>query len=698
MMENILVKMFKEILLRKKYFEVLDRTLNKELLENIVAFHNYANEDKLKFKSLIQIDNIVEKGKNFAENNNLLYMGELLERFNQRNIIRDTKDLFTLVFTVGNLNKFTDLDIVDDQREIYRKNVLSLIKDNPDVLTISSFIMNLTDDEKGFGLLKLGDDKFFELDYFKLLVMLKESLIKNNSLEEVLLGINFYITEIEELKYFIDGHTNFESVQPIKDIIETMVNDVECILVPALNNNIIDIEENVEIYSVLVNMYERIGSPKSKDFKTKYFSGFLSSVSNLKLKEITDSEVEKIQRFLKLSNEQIRFLNYYMGFYNDYSRIRKKITGPGYVRLATEMAKVYLEKYDVLPETIKDHLIKLSEYENLEDNILCWIFRHVNMSNSYENFKLILELARKEFKDLNFACGREHKYILENPDYMKIMRKDELRTILIDVLGILNDKNEFELFMQKANDFNIDLLDNYSVFENMIKFKMFDIYDFLNINSRECIFENTFKYIEKEFSDTEYAKYLIRLSDTVKMYDMNDLFYSKINYIIDKSNELEEHLIKKLYELQDAACFTLRPESYDVLIYKNLQDEKYLKIMKISDDERDILLRKFIEYSLLDHDIRENIRKSFMTEEEKERERIQKKISQIQNCDSLWSLKRYTQESDYQNKEISIAIRERLCTFKEHSSYSLEIIKELIDSHILDKEQLFGLFQNMKIA
>jgi len=245
-MKNLFTKIFEEIVLNKKYVGVLDKKLNKELLEDIVAFHSYSSNDifyrheGVRFeKNLMKI-----KGKNFAEDNNLEYMGELLERFKERNVIKNEKDLLTLVFTVSSLKSLMNLEIVDNQLEIYNQNIFKMIKEKPDAITLSNFISSLANDEDTFELLQSGDDRFFDTYYFKSLLMLKEMLKESNSLEETLLGLDCYITEVNELKYIIDRYKKPSKVILISKLNENLVSDVEDILVPALDIKPENIESN----------------------------------------------------------------------------------------------------------------------------------------------------------------------------------------------------------------------------------------------------------------------------------------------------------------------------------------------------------------------------------------------------------------------------------------------------------------------
>ena len=282
MKTNIIRDMFEDILYKRKYHEMLEKKINKDLFEKIVAFHFYSNKDKIVNTSKVLIDEYLLKGKLFSENNNLKYMGELLERFEERNLTKNNKDLFTMIFAIANLDGLSELDINGNQREVYYSTVRKMIDDSPDVFAICCFLEQLSKEEKGL-IPEMDIDGSLLTRYVHLIGKLQDSLLQVDTLCESLIGLHYYINEINNLNQLMSNDEKLPKVSVL--MVENILNE-------ALTNKPMEIENNINVYTVLTELYQNLGSPKSREFKIKNMCSFLKAFENLQVKEITDKEVE----------------------------------------------------------------------------------------------------------------------------------------------------------------------------------------------------------------------------------------------------------------------------------------------------------------------------------------------------------------------------------------------------------------------
>lgn len=679
---DLMVKNNKEI-------GIIEGKLNKDLFDNIVGFHHYRNKDKYLDSSY---SNLLSKGTRFADLHNLKYMGELLERFEERNIVKDEKDLFTLIYAVGSLNHYTNIDCVMDQYPNYISKMYSTLLTNFDLLTSVVFLKNLKGTDKNIEMVESANKKFFSTQYIQLMNKVLEEMIKENGLSSTLLAIDCLNTQINDMAYPVARIEDEEFKAEWKSYVEKIKSAIETSLLANLKLIDMEIEDETVLFYALSDLYSSLGSPKASEMKTKFFSAFLSSFQNLQFKEITEGDIEKITKFLPIEPKQIHFLNYMIGNFKDDKHYNRKITGPGYERIAYTMAYFYLGDKKDVPEAVKKEICSSPALKNQYKLLLT----SVDLSKNLNNFTLLIEKVNK-IKDEYIHFTRSNQYIVDNEEFFKLMNSNYQYDLVIALLKGCSDE-DFKRLVGVAEKYDLEYIDKYEILTRMIQLNMFNIYDFNLINTQKHFIKNVFQYVNEKNNVDKYSEYVLNFYQNIGLYNVNSEFFSIVGKLIKpelifENSENGDKILLELLIMQQELTFYFSPETYDELIYAHICNDRYCSILGITEDEKNGILKKFVKYKLLSDGVREDIRQSFLTEEDKAREVLLQRKSKISKSKSFWDIRYYIKDEDYENEELARCTFETLNALVEsenkgkNAEYAMTPLVRLVQNgHITEKE------------
>ena len=684
---------------------ILKERFNMPLLEELVCFFNTFGENGL-FNGDPETVSIA---KRFAEKHSLSYFGELLERYEERDIVKDQKDLRTLVFAAAQFHSSSTVNEINSEQDtnFFKKINGILLKDYD--LTTAVFLAWM-------------DNK--PLEY-------------NEQLIDLILNNQEHIKSIFDLSLVIDLLNLVGADDAIEKVRELVPAYFTCLAQPN-----IDVGIDADSLYPLTHLYTVLNEPTAKKLGDSTFHRIVKSLHYLGVKEIDRDVVDILLEHTGFNEKEIYFLNWYAA--HNFNMKKNRITNPGYERLATGFAKDYLAQAEPLSESMKTQLRDiLPEYKQFyqcvskNHNIYHEIFRGIRFLNK-DTFNFFCNVLCPRYYDLEFR-KTAHGYIAENRELFEVL-SDEYKANL--VREILSDKasglEEYQIVMPLVYEYEVGIIYCSTIFKGMVEYGYLDLHDYHKLSKDNLLYYLNV-YLKNNKSDIDRIGYYVKLIEAMGLYHLTDAMVEMIieqlvkygqKYSGSHYNKKEYQVIKGFHEVEfsqedkrilasylqylEEIFFFYLPEEYVDFVLTALESEVYLEVLGITEEDRKLIKRNLINLSVLDDSTRETIRLSLMTNEEIEREKrekeeadrladIAKQLERTINVKDFHDLS-YISDKYYENDEIRQVIIDRFYYLlvnrveivssgqaKSHSmdlSYCIKTIKKLIPYKVLSDQEI----------
>lgn len=563
-------KLFKNLSNKKDFF-IVEGFANTEMLENFINLHRSGNP-------FCKSDN----SEIFKDNKNLLSL-VIAESFKKSR----NKKLFNDVFP-------------------------RIMNGNFDIVAICIFINVWKDDIWEDDISKLS-----RLCDFCEMVVKKIDDKNNRNIYEELIILETLIKFYERLE-----STNNDFA---KDICEAIGKVLE-----KIKDFNIDYYTNTYLFSSLCFAKTRLKGIKASDFGKRKVFPIINSYNKLVSKEIENNDIEYIKKHVKMSEEEIAYLNF---FFCSYSK--NKISFVGKARIANTYLMERLSKNELLTEDEKENITETINHIciNTSNHYLEQVFQECIIPNT-ENLKFLNSLLGH----YNWIINDIHEYIVNDKEKFQIFSPRNKTLILSYFLETAKEKKKFNKLLTLSTENDIEkevFFRNAQIFKKAVDFNLFNIKDYNFINSDSFYLKRCICYM-KDKSLNDLIQYALSFINSVGVSKINMEFLS---YIEDLDfSHVKDELLKEFFPILDELIFVLKPQCYIQHIVENLLSEKYLEIMEISEEEKKKILKTIFEKNLLDRRQKEIVKQIIMTEEEIEKEMEEEFISSIKKAGSSIAL------------------------------------------------------------
>ncbi|KAF6628160.1 hypothetical protein H6F38_20350 [Paenibacillus sp. EKM208P] len=253
----------------------------------------------------------------FSKEYNLQYIGELAERWNERNIVNSNQDIIALILGISLCSSGTFLY---DQKKLFISSICDHLRMSWNGLAASAIL--------SFG--------YRDLKPYPELELIRERLIQ---------FADTYEYESERILQ-ISLLSRVYKLQPHEELRKYILSLIDGLC--------LDIKKPFLEYPLLLllsDVYHQLEKPTSKEFKTKGRGRLLQTIAALRTKEVLQNQ--QYSETLKVKDQDISILNFYMAFQNTPDV--HSITGPGFDRIKENFFFAQFTSESDLPM----HLIEL---------------------------------------------------------------------------------------------------------------------------------------------------------------------------------------------------------------------------------------------------------------------------------------------------------------------------------------------------
>lgn len=580
--------------------------------ENI-CISEYLNLDLFKklhpyeYKDAIELDHI--ENKVFREKNKLKYFGELLERFDERGIVKDIHDLRTLVFVAvnilekgGNYNSNQDTDFIE--------NIISKMNNCFDYFT-SATILQVS-----------KESDYYDCDPL-MLKILDEIESKNVDFEMAVYGIYScfkFIDRRREKYFYYKEDLKREHYETMKVKMIKLFDDIT--LVPYGKDNM----NGYSIYLMLSALsYDALRFAKSTDFKNKNTFKYLKSMSNMHAKEIgQDLSVNAAISNLGMDRSIIYFLNYLaVGYLGRGFRISEN----RFKKMKLKLWSFLNESYPI-PEMvwneIKDNIADqyasnkrgYTSYRSSDENVSTAIAGKVSRKNFDKLLSIESEIdfCKKGWVEY-FFCNNT----LVNKDLYEMLSYESKEQVVIKAIEDTEDKEVIKSYINILESYGLDIT---MVTDPILGSKIIDLEEDLETlkilgGKNIDILTRSLEKIRDCYDIDTYISYTIDILEGPMLVDISNA-YKYGSYRVDSIYKFlykeiislnlgkikDIRLKRHVQEIKDKIyIFKLSDEMDDshiesyIYIVNNLKDNNYINLMELSnDDVLDIL--NYLEESI----------------------------------------------------------------------------------------------------
>lgn len=579
-------------------------------LDNMIQYTNIMNGDKNNFLAEYLNYDLIKDLKDFtmkttvfnsfSEKYNLRYFGELIERFEERKVVEDVKDLRTLVLIASATIYKKPNYYNTNQAEVFARNVTKKLRDEFDLIS-ATFLLAFTDNQL------TDDDREFLLN--NIFECVKEN--KNISFEQRVLSC------------FSVLYCNEDTIR--KEYKERVA---ELFFNGTMAPQELQHQEDCTTYMMLSRMISNLNIAKSsKSFKDKSLFKFYKALLSLSKKEQKIDKMESIIKDLKdMDYSYILYYNYKLSSEDFFIKVNSSVTSKGYIRLANQMLS-FLEKdelcskniLDIIKDGINDHSYKYRNEASSREKAVDDFFTEYKGKISRVNFDNFLSLTNINNNNFtyNFLGNESLRFLLEDEN------KD-----LLDKLNTKHKKNLIEgtILHSKDNEEIKDIFDRFINTESYIlKIKDLNsgvIIKLLELNildsnsdkllttskTLECVLKFwSDKLISKDF--IEKLKYAYNYFKDDKALDSKDFFnlnknlrelISEVYYTLStyKIEEIEDDCVaSEFYKLLDELSLHVLSDrlKYYRYINENLSNEHYLRVLNISEYDKRMICKSMYD-------------------------------------------------------------------------------------------------------
>ncbi|MCA1066185.1 hypothetical protein QTG56_25040 (plasmid) [Rossellomorea sp. AcN35-11] len=554
----------------EKYPHQFEEFMNVELFHKINSLGEGENEAILLFSQEHQIE----------------YVGELAERWSERKIINNEKDLVAMNLALS----FTPsrAEFLYNQKELYVERVREYIKKHK--LSESALVT----------LMKFMS--VHRIDYNEVLEELIQHKKQTKAFEHI---HNIYLLTLV-YNYRREEYDN------LFNLICQYIDSMElCLQNP--------FEDYTQLY-LMSRTFLRLHKPKAKSFKTKGRSRLLQTIGNLRWKEVEWSNTETYTSLLNISKKDAITYNYILSGFKCYRD--QKITGPGFERIYENLLRAHYTSKEEFPNELVDEVTELNCFHKSEEY------------GAYSPFEKMLAYRLNEVPDHNVIHLLNHatdKEIIKriSPKYIRFLKSELLdetkqKTIVDKLLAHHSSKvtkDEFYYLEERREKLGLQLqFVTQGYVDTLIAYGFIKLEDIELLKSKGYL-TNAIEHVRENKSTGEYLLYLDQLEPS---------YYSNLKRLDELTSEEPDTEIKKLYyklKLQDV--FGNRPTQYADMLFDFLQDEEYLSLFEYTESEVEELEKSLYEHKMLSETKHKLLHKKLTPKEVLEAEYIKKAKEKI---------------------------------------------------------------------
>ena len=547
--------------------------------DRIVQYTKIMNGDKNNFLAKYFNYDLIKDLKDFTENTtvfntfsekyNLRYFGELIERFDERGVVQDSKDLTTLVLvasvTIYNKPSYYNTN----QAEVFTEKVTSKLREKFDLIS-ATFLLTFADDK-----LSEVDRNFLLENTFK---AVKED--KNISFEERVFSC--YSVLYSNKKTFVNESITRDDYK--ERIAELFFNGT---MAPQELQN----KEDCTTYMMLVQIIVHLNVIKSsKSFKDRSLFKFYKALLSLVKKEQKPDKIESIIK--DLNNMDFSYLMYYnhrLALHADYLGINSSVTSKGHIRIINQMLS-FLGKdepcseyiLDIIDSAIHEHSYKYRKESCDTQKAVDDFFTEYKGNISRVNFDAFLSLTY-----INKNHGFDYKF-LENEN-LNFLLKAENKDLLDKLATIPRKRLIQKRILKSENNEEIKYIFNTFISTkpcilNVIDLSRDALYKLLKLNILDT---NLDENLEKLITDSSSLECLLE-------YWVDNLTAKDF---IDKAKHIYNCL--KDNNILNSKKFLSLNRDLEMLIFTIYEALSTYKIEKIEDDNVAGEFYKFLDMLLL---------------------------------------------------------------------------------------------------
>ena len=712
-MSRLIPKLYEQFK-NQNFNDFIGERINTELVKDLWGINVRGNSKS---------DN--ERLKTFKSTHNLAYLGEVLERYKDRGIVKTKEDLRALLVYTHYSLIFESPDMNTNQLELFISSVEEEAIKNRDTLSI--------------GII-LACSKFKE--YIKEDEELCSILI--DEVEKGNLSFEDKVWAMYSCWEYLDSTDKFISSNNLVSMLDS-VKDMKCNLLKVLSG--IEIEslkyyEDYYLYLMLAEMGNKEDFfTTSKNFRNKKVCNQYKRLVSMLKKEYTELTIKTITDVLPISDKDVYLYNYLLTQDSYYAYVETKITGKGSMRLFYKMLE-RLASYKVcstIVETIvEDKITEISNEKDYEESGKYYtytkgykkareiVFKDFLGKVSVENFPKFIELTHIDEDEYRFFDSSKYSYIF-SPEYSDIIKKIRSKNVINVankclysckdnslVLGAYNYLTEMKLkhnlsASQYKNLYSLGVLDEKS----MAKYDCIDeargYYEYLK---DKVTYEEFLKELKDFYNKLDEIE--IYVQGHVGKYDLISKYTGLIRDFVEDINLYENLINRDLareYQIFEDNLAILSPNRLDYYLYleEKLKNKDYVDLMELSDTDiksifktiyKHLLEEPTPKYSCSLSRLINRVKAEILTDEEKEKEAINKVIDIVVSSPSLSRIDSAL-EKDFAktNKEYVLKIKEIFLgdslKDRRHSGYtsireSFEIVKKLIQLDAFNDDELLA--------
>lgn len=588
--------------------EGFSNLFNQSLMESLILFIDQDVTTKLEFERIY----------------NLRYVGEIAERWQERNIVKSEKDLVGLIIGLSYAN--ANSNFLYDQKSIFVKNVLSYIESNS---INNSFLVKIA---------------LLNFMYKQDVESLKEYC------EKIINDLLMESESLEKKEYFLDLilFANCESIFRMIDRSKDFIIIIKNILHFA-NFDLKNVDIDILIKFLLYYFKSKNNNLCNYDLKINEFKDNKLTIQKIKVlyklvfSELKDTKIQEYKNILELDEYVLLYINYvFRGnlFKPAQERIRKL-----YIYYFFKFGKLEETRYyNVLKTIIGDGYL----YSNRQ--YFSYASRYFDKITDNNLFVALCENLISNFDIKTYSTVIKSNKI-------DLLNQKCKENILKNVLLYSLDKYDFEkayVYLEK-NEISIDILkkDNNEIdgafIFNLFRYNKINIYDFKFIKEHNLV-EYLFEYYHKYDFIQKYLLLNIFPIESLNIgkvdfysYDSSDIL-SKILSGMKKYDETKKKDLIEKYKLRDNNSIYdddilitrsiinhylhslnfISPKNFVSSIYDVYNKKEFIDMMKWSDEEILEINKTLFDYKLITGDEYKELKKLFVSEDDLYKEEIDK--------------------------------------------------------------------------
>lgn len=714
-MSRLLSKSYEEFQ-NRNFNNFIGERINTELVEDLWGIN--ANSNKLANN---------ERLLNFKKANNLAYLGEVLERYEERGIVKSREDLRALLVYTQYSIMFESPEMNTNQLEVFISKVEQESIKNKDVFSI------------GILLSFCKFNQYIKEEKELCSIIIDE--IENSSLdfEEKVWGMYSCWNYLNSIKEFTHSDNLLAKLNDVKDVKDNLLKVISGIEIEPLKHY-----EDYYLYLMLAEIGESEEFFKtSKNFKEKKVCNQYKKLISLLKKEYRVDNMESLTSVLNFNDEDVYLYNYLLSENAYLTGVTTKVTSKGIMRLYYEILKRLSsskECSNLIMQIAESKIKEVSKQRDAERSTGYYkyskgikkareiIFREFSGKVSVENFSKFIQLTDINKGEYGFFSSVKYSYIFDK-EYSEIAKKINKKNI-INLAERCLSRSESKEVVQKAYNYlseikakdyideyqykrlyALDILDSNSnsKYESITEMKGYFQY-LVDTLSKEDLLKELKDFYNK-FDDIEVManEYIGKCSFVSKYTSVTLYALSLVNRQDNTFKEENPELAKEYQAFEDELqFFNLGENEYFYYIEKRLSDEDYVKLMGLTEDDVRVVLRNIYNYLKDNNDRYGNdyrvegmlvrLEGKILTDDEKEEKAINKEIQSLEKRCRLYDIK-YALEYDFSktNKEYVSKVKEifleKVNASNVLTGYSsirdaFEIVKMLVELEAFNDEEL----------